>query len=141
MPGSARFTGLYLFVRDLTKSLDFYQRLGFETESVSDTFARIEMANGMTVEMGTDELTHSYDPEWTHPPGPGTATIQFQLESRAAVDSLFTSLVEAGYHGHLAPCDAPWRARFAIIEDPDGNPVGLHSPRTVEADRQRERAG
>ena len=27
-----------------------------------------------------------------------------------------------------APYDAFWGGRFAIVEDPDGNPVGLMSP-------------
>jgi predicted enzyme related to lactoylglutathione lyase len=28
--------------------------------------------------------------------------------------------------------------RFAIVDDPDGNIVGLHSPRDRESERQRE---
>jgi len=39
----------------------------------------------------------------------------------------------------LRPCDPPWQARFASVDDPDGNPVGLHSPRDRAAERGRER--
>jgi uncharacterized glyoxalase superfamily protein PhnB len=38
-------------------------------------------------------------------------------------------MTAAGYVGHLAPIDAFWGARFAIVDDPDGNVVGLHGPR------------
>ena len=35
---------------------------------------------------------------------------------------------ELGYHGHLAPIDAYWGARYAEVDDPNGNIVGLQSP-------------
>ena len=31
----------------------------------------------------------------------------------------------AGYAGHLAPFDAVWGQRYAVVHDPDGNPVDL----------------
>jgi hypothetical protein len=34
----------------------------------------------------------------------------------------------AGHHGLQPPWDAFWRARYAIVEDPDGIAVGLMSP-------------
>jgi uncharacterized glyoxalase superfamily protein PhnB len=30
--------------------------------------------------------------------------------------------------GLQPPFDAPWGERFAIVEDPDGNPVAIASP-------------
>ena len=61
------------------------------------------------------------------------------IETREAVDATYQALVAAGHNGQLAPCDPPWQARFAIVDDPDGNVVGLHSPRDRNADRKRER--
>ena len=40
----------------------------------------------------------------------------------------------AGYHRHQRPYDGFWGARYAIVDDPDGNAAGLMSP--VEADRK-----
>jgi predicted enzyme related to lactoylglutathione lyase len=132
------FLGLYLFVEDLPETLKFYELLGFEIEKVSDMFARASWANGIALEFGTAALTESYDPGWNSPGLPSTNTINFQLPSKEAVDTMYGKIVEAGYTGHLAPCDPLWQARFAIVLDPNGNFIGLHSPRDRNADRQRE---
>ena len=54
--------------------------------------------------------------------------IGFKVESRDEVDRLFADLTGAGYRGQQPPYDAFWGARYAIVEDPDGNAVGLMSP-------------
>jgi len=108
-------------------------------ERVSPVFARAATPCGASSEFGCAELTQSYDPSWQQPSGPGTNAINFELASREAVDATYQALVAAGHNGHLAPCDPPWQARFAIVDDPDGNVVGLHSPRDRNADRKRER--
>jgi uncharacterized glyoxalase superfamily protein PhnB len=41
------------------------------------------------------------------------------------VDSLYAELTGAGYEGHLAPWDAFWGQRYAVLRDPDGNDVAL----------------
>jgi uncharacterized glyoxalase superfamily protein PhnB len=43
------------------------------------------------------------------------------------VDRLYTELTTAGYQGQQRPYDAFWGARYAVVADPDGNPVGLMS--------------
>jgi catechol 2,3-dioxygenase-like lactoylglutathione lyase family enzyme len=131
--------GVYLFAKDLDATLAFYEMLGLPIEKVSDSYARSTMPNGATIGFGTAELTRSYDPHWQVPTGPGTNTINFELSSREAVDATYERLVAAGYRGHLSPCDPPWQARFAIVDDPDGNVIGLHSPRDLQADREREK--
>jgi catechol 2,3-dioxygenase-like lactoylglutathione lyase family enzyme len=138
MAQQADLLGVYLFVRDLDATLGFYNLLGLSVERISPVFARATMPNGSAIEFGCAELTRSYDPNWQEPTGPGTNTINFELSSRAAVDATYAALVAAGYTGHLAPCDPLWQARFALIDDPDGNIVGLHSPRDREAERSRE---
>ena len=55
--------------------------------------------------------------------------IGFGVSSREAVDELYEELTKAGYRGQQPPFDAFWGARFAVVEDPDGNAVGLMSPR------------
>jgi predicted enzyme related to lactoylglutathione lyase len=136
MGDSLQLYGVYLFVGDMTATLDFYRRLGLAIEEVSEMFARAELESGINIEFGTAELTGSYDRRWSQPPGPGTNTINFELASRDAVDAMYDDLTASGHGGHMAPIDAIWGARFALLDDPDGNVVGLHSPR----DRERERA-
>lgn len=128
-------THVYLFVRDMAATLAFYRRLGLNVSQMGEHFARAETPDGLGLEFGTAELTRSYDPHWQPPSGPGTNTLNFSLPSRQAVDDLYAELTEAGYSGHLAPIDAFWGSRFAIVDDPDGNVVGLQSP----PDRERQR--
>ena len=133
-----RLLGLYVFAKDLDATLAFYHRVGLEVDRISDAFARATMPGGGVIEFGTDQLTHSYDPDWTRPDGNSNNTINLELPSRDAVDSTYADLVHHGYTGHLAPCDPLWQARFAILIDPDGNFVGLHSPRNLAEDQARE---
>jgi uncharacterized glyoxalase superfamily protein PhnB len=43
----------------------------------------------------------------------------------ADVDQAWKELTEAGHRGHLAPWDAVWGMRYAVVHDPDGTPVDL----------------
>ena len=121
---------VYLFVRDMDASVAFYERLGLAITRVGASHARAEWpAEGARLELGTAELTRSYDPNWRKPSGPATNTLNFALPSREAVDEMYAELTSAGYAGHLAPINAFWGQRFAIVDDPDGNVIGLQSPR------------
>ena len=44
------------------------------------------------------------------------------------MDATYETLVAAGASGHLPPWDAPWGMRYAVLHDPDGNPVDLFAP-------------
>lgn len=48
--------------------------------------------------------------------------------TRDEVDALYADLVKHGGAGRQPPYDAFWGSRFAIVDDPDGHPVGLLSP-------------
>jgi uncharacterized glyoxalase superfamily protein PhnB len=52
----------------------------------------------------------------------------FKVVSRERVDEIYAGLVAAGYRRQQRPYDAFWGARYAVIEDPDGNAVGIMSP-------------
>jgi uncharacterized glyoxalase superfamily protein PhnB len=121
-----QLSGVYLFVRNRAASVAFYRRIGLTVEEVGDTFARAELPNGQSIEFGTAELTRTYDPGWTEPSGAATNALNFTVASREAVDAMYADLTSAGYRGHLAPIDAFWGARYAIVDDPDGNVVGFH---------------
>jgi uncharacterized glyoxalase superfamily protein PhnB len=121
-------TGVYIFSRSLAETIAFYRLLGFEIEELGPDFARARVDAGPTIEFGTAAITRSYDPGWQESTGPATNTLRIDLGSRDAVDAKYRELTAAGYRGHLAPIDAPWRERFALVDDPDGNVIGLHSP-------------
>lgn len=121
-----------LFVEDMAAVLRFYRRLGLAIpEGVEDRpHVEVVMPNGLLLEFDTVELTKSYDTGWREPAGGSRNVFQFLLPSRQAVDDLFADLTNAGYNGHLSPFDAFWGARYAAVDDPDGNLVGLTSPQS-----------
>ena len=121
------FGGVHIFFRDLAATTDFYGRLGLELAG-DEHFARAMLPNGQSFEFGSAQLSGAYDPGWREPSGASANALQFRLSSREAVDALFAELTLAGYHGHLAPIDAFWGARYAEVDDPNGNIVGLQSP-------------
>jgi uncharacterized glyoxalase superfamily protein PhnB len=51
------------------------------------------------------------------------------VPDRQSVDRLYDDLTSAGHAGQQEPYDAFWGSRFAVVADPDGNAVGLMSPR------------
>ena len=117
---------------DMDASLAFYRRLGVEIPDRSPEWdAHHRSAN---VEQGTDldldsaEFAREWDQGWRGGGRGGGCVIGFKLATRDEVDRVFADLTEAGYLGQQEPWDAFWGARYAVVEDPDGNAVGLMSP-------------
>ena len=125
---------LNLVVRDMDAAVRFYRSLGL---SIPDDAVRrsgghhleIEMPNGMTLELDSIVLAKAYNAGWSPAAGGGCkSVIGFAVATREAVDARYAELTGAGSIGRQPPMDAFWGARYAIVEDPDGNHVGLMSP-------------
>lgn len=130
MTTQPKFSGAHLFVADMHASLAFYRRLGLTIEhGGGDHFARAVAPDGSSgLQLGSYALTRGYNPNWQTPGAVAKSTLNFELDSRAAVDALYAEFTSSGDHGSLAPIDAFWGSRFAVILDPDGNEVCLQSP-------------
>jgi uncharacterized glyoxalase superfamily protein PhnB len=125
---------LNLVVQDVETALSFYRRLGLTIEAQPGAHhAAVEFPNGMLLELDSAQSVTAWDSGWRGGTG-GSAIVGFSVRSREAVDALYADLVGAGYNAHQRPYDAFWGARFAIVDDPDGNPVGLMSP--IEPERK-----
>jgi uncharacterized glyoxalase superfamily protein PhnB len=120
-----------LTVEDVTKTAEFYRRVGLDVPMPweQDGVAQHLDITGTGVMANSRALTRSYDPGWGDRSG---CILIFDLPSGAAVDAKYKELTGAGYVGHLAPVDAFWGSRYAIVNDPDGNHVGLMGPRDRE---------
>lgn len=123
-----------LVCRDMSATLAFYRRLGLDIpdEAVwssggASHHVVVDMPGGLQLELDSPELTRAYDPDWEDSDGNPNFLV-FTMPSREAVDATYADLTGAGHPGHLAPWDAFWGARYAIVDDPDGNHVGLMSP-------------
>ncbi|MDJ0357961.1 VOC family protein [Paenarthrobacter sp. PH39-S1] len=85
----------------------------------------------MLIEWDSVEFVPQWDSGWNGTTG-GSAVLGFSVPTREAVDQIYTELTSAGYEGHQQPYDAFWGARYAIVDDPDGNSVALMSPEDPE---------
>jgi len=121
---TSKLRGIYLQVKDIEQTVSFYKLLELDAEQVSGFYGRAAWPDGKSLEFGTLELTTSYDTSAVQMNSLSSNTIGIEFASDAKVDDIYAKVTEAGYDGHLAPCDPPWDARFAIVKDPDGNQIG-----------------
>jgi uncharacterized glyoxalase superfamily protein PhnB len=119
---------LNLIVTDMDRTIAFYRLLGLDIdEAAGAPHVAVTFANGTSIEFDVTTSIEYWDAGWSQATG-GTAVIGFHLESAERVDELFVALVGAGHRAHQRPFDAFWGGRYAIVDDPDGYPVGLMGP-------------
>ena len=119
-----------LVASDLPRTLSFYRALGLDIPPDADTAPHVEVSlGGFRLLIDPESTIKSFDPEWTPaaPASPRTA-LAFECANPAEVDATYAAMTAAGFDGHLKPWDAFWGQRYAIVQDPDGNPVDLFAP-------------
>lgn len=115
-----------LVVDDMATTLAFYRRLGLDIPATADAEPHVDVdLGGLHLAFDTREVVRSFDPGWTPPTGGHRVALAFAAGSPAEVDEAYEALVAAGAEGHLAPWDAVWGMRYAVVHDPDGTPVDL----------------
>jgi len=117
-----------LVVGDMAASVAFYRLVGFEIPDGDETWGAhhrsASVAGGIDLDLDSTRFASQWDPGWRG----GMGVLGVKVESRQAVDDRYRALTDAGHRSQLAPMDAFWGARYAIVEDPDGNAVGIMSP-------------
>jgi len=118
-----------LVVSDMQATVAFYRRLGL---SIPDTDAAFEahhrsasVPGGIDLDFDSTEFARHWDKGWASGPG---VVVGFKVDSRERVDAVYSDLTGAGYRGQQEPYDTFWGVRYAVVEDPDGNAVGIMSP-------------
>lgn len=127
MHGPLALSRLNIVVTDMRATLDFCRRLGWEIELASDDHAVANLPDGPSVAFDRVGFVSMWDSGYAGQTG-GSTVLGISVEGRDAVDELYAELVTVGHPGRQPPYDAFWGSRYAIVEDPDGNPVGLMSP-------------
>ena len=121
-----------LVVQDMEAACAFYRRLGLSIDVAPDgRHASSTQANGVRIEFDTTDFAPEWDSAWPGTTG-GGAVLGFSLADRDEVDRVYEELAGAGGQPHQPPYDAFFGARYAIVEDPDGHPIGLMSPISPE---------
>ena len=119
-------------VRDMDAAVAFYRRLGLDIKASPGAWGQHHISHNP--EEGADI---DFDSEWSlgvwnagakKAGTNGANVIGFEVATREAVDELYAHMVDGGYPGLQPPYDANWGVRFAVVEDPDGNSIGISSP-------------
>lgn len=115
-----------LVVADMAASLAFYRRLGLDIPADADDQPHVDADfGGLRIAFDTEATIRSFDPQWTPPKEGHRVALAFACDSPAEVNAAWAELTGDGYHGHLAPWDAFWGMRYAVVHDPDGTPIDL----------------
>lgn len=133
------FDQVNLVISSMEASVAFYRRLGLQipdpSEEWPDDHRSTEPGAGISIDFDTAAFAKAWDHGWRGNGARGTGVVLgFRFSSREAVDQMYAELTGAGYRGQQPPYDAFWGARYAIVEDPDENAVGLMS--TVDPARR-----
>lgn len=115
-----------LAVRDMEAALSFYRRLGWTFERPTPEHARAVLPNGLRVELDTPEFAATWDTGYRGSTG-GSGVLGIETATREEVDDPYRDLLAHGGRARQPPYDAFWGSRFAIVDDPDGYPLGLLS--------------
>jgi uncharacterized glyoxalase superfamily protein PhnB len=124
----ARLGLVEIVVADMGAALAFYRMLGLDVPAGADGEPHVDVAlpGGLRLAFDTEATIASFHPARKLSPG-GRVSLAFGFPDAAAVDSAYAQLTAAGYHGELAPFDAFWGMRYAIVHDPDGTGVDLYA--------------
>ncbi|HEU5199469.1 MAG TPA: VOC family protein [Ktedonobacterales bacterium] len=124
---------LGLIVQDMSKSLEFYRRLGLAIPEGSEgkPHVQIKMGNGLTFFLDAKPslwdpgFSRSDDPEREEATDPYRSVLEFYLKTGAAVEAKYAELTGLGYQGYRAPYKTSFGMCFALMKDPDGNTLLL----------------
>jgi uncharacterized glyoxalase superfamily protein PhnB len=127
---------LDLVTANMDATIAFYRALGVAIPETAiwrtpsgPHHVDITLPGGMQVHFDSAALAKIYNQGWQEPTGAGSRVIiGFRVASRDAVDRTHQRLTNLGHRSAQPPYDAFWGARYAIVEDPDGNYVGIMSP-------------
>ena len=119
-----------IVVSNMEDSIRFYRLLGLEipdTDPKWQAHHRTANLEDFDLDFDSEEFANKWN-TGSCGVSANSSVLGFRLSTREAVDETYTRVVDAGYGEQQKPYDTFWGSRYAIVEDPDGNPVGLMSP-------------
>ncbi|MDY6807552.1 glyoxalase [Gordonia sp. HNM0687] len=116
-----------IVTRDMGATLAFYRLCGLTFPDDADDQPHADITvGGLRIMFDTRDVVRSFTPDWTTPSGGHRMALAFECASPAQVDALYARLVDAGHLSAHEPFDAFWGQRYAVVCDPDGNPVDFY---------------
>jgi catechol 2,3-dioxygenase-like lactoylglutathione lyase family enzyme len=123
-----------MVVRNMDAAVEFYRRLGLEVPDHTpewDAHHRsAELDDGLDFDLDSVVFARQWNEGWSGRKNGAGCVVVFRVATREEVDEIHAELSGAGYTVQQQPYDAFWGSRFTVIEDPDGNAIGVMSPPT-----------
>ncbi|MCU1373453.1 MAG: glyoxalase [Actinomycetia bacterium] len=126
------FQQVNIVVSDLDASAAFYRLLGLELDAPAEDWppgTGARHAGSDRVDLDNVPMARLWGDDGL---AAGETVLGFSATTPEDVDRLYAELIAAGHKGRRQPHDAFFGARYAIVEDPDGHPIGLMGPRHPE---------
>ncbi|WP_345437268.1 VOC family protein [Actinoallomurus vinaceus] len=121
-----RLAVISIITNDMPAAVAFYESVGLRLSGGGPAEPHSEFGGaGIKVMLDTREVMLAIDPHWEPPSGGHAMALAFDCETPEDVDATFDRMVAAGAGISKKPWDAFWGQRYAVITDPDGNPVDL----------------
>lgn len=121
-----RIDAVSVICSDLPRSVEFYRALGCDLPD-ADATGHVDCdLGGLRVMLDSEEVLAAFAPGEPVPQAPGRITLAVRCPTPASVDELHDRLATMGRGSHLAPFDAFWGQRYAVVLDPDGSSVDLY---------------
>ena len=135
-PGRIVLDQVNIVVGDMAAAVDFYRLLGLDIPATEPGWDEHHRSVALDSEASDGRLDFDLDSRefaayWGGRSDEPVATgpmLGFRVATREAVDDLYQRVLAVGHAGRRTPYDTFWGARYAIVEDPDGTPVGFMSP-------------
>lgn len=122
-------TEICLLVNDIERSIEFYQRLGFEMERHGDSFVSFKAA-GLQLAVWDSKYVEKYvgfkAPDSDRPVH--KAMVAFRVAGQEIVDRIYEELHGKSVEMLSAPRYYPeWNAYCLYFSDPDGNTLEVYA--------------
>lgn len=118
-----------LVVTDMARTLAFYRALGLDIPEDAEDAPHVEvtLAGGVRLMFDPVSTVQSFLPDWQPPAGGHRMGLAVRCGSSTEVDEIHARIVGLGHESRAEPWDTPWGQRYAIVMDPEGNPVDLYA--------------
>ena len=129
MDSKPRLNAFGIVANDMAETLGFYRELGLDISpgAESQPHVEVELGGGVRLMFDPVEVIRTIDPDWAPPTGGHRMGLALECDSPEMVDEVHGRMVSLGHASAHDPWDAFWGQRYAILLDPNGNPVDLYA--------------